>query len=726
MQPKNLYDYYANKGQTLPSISERRGVAAQAGIANYAGTAAQNKQLLSYLTSDSVSQGTPATATATRTQPQTTIGGSFFRPNSMAQLQNYGVNPITADGDISLGSVQEVEPVPFSDTGTAPALDTAGFASLTDYLGGIDTTGEETRLMGERATIEKDIADIEARITGRVDAREDALEDANVFEDMRELTKMRARLAELNDRTDIEIPLEARQELRGRGATTTEFEQTTTPRLEDNLLKTIAQTRQVEALNSLVNTNLAIVNDRFNQEIARDEFLYEQKQKQLQTIESAYSDILTSQQTAALEERKFQNELFLIDAKSDADLRKELLTNAIERGVSGAQLTELQNMTPAELAAWNSQYTTTASNYLGMPLEQAQFLPKDEFDLWERINEMGNEQDAQAYAIATSTKRIIDEVDYLLDNKVGLARNVGGNPFTREFGLAPDITGQTKNWRTAAKKLIAGETFSKLAEITESSTLGAISEGEIALVRDAATALNQIRDTGKFDMTEAEFRKQLNIIKQAQMKIFVRQQVGFDKYMQMGMREVSDMDVISDIYNAAVLESQDTTDYAATETQSRAIPPPSQVPEALALLRQEEGFRTNAYPDTTGRWTIGFGNTMINGRPVQPTDRLTEAQAEQLMRTEADRHSTFRNYITRPLTPSQIAALTSFEYNLGSNTWNDPTGRRILTAINQDNRQLAGALMQQFNNAYDPRVDDTVPNPVLTKRRAREAQLLFA
>lgn len=726
MQPKNLYDYYANKGQTLPSIAERRGVATQAGINNYAGTASQNKQLLTYLTNGSVPQGTAATATATRTQPQTTIGGSLFRPNSMGQLQNFGVSPITPEGDISLGGVQEVEPVAFGDAGAAPTLDTTGFASLTDYLGGVDTTSEETRLTGEREKIESDIATIEARISGRVDAREGALEDANVFEDMRTLTEMRAKLAELNDRQDIEIPLEARAELRGRGATTTEYEQTTTPRLENNLLKTIAQTRQVEALNSLVQTNLSIVNDRFNQEIARDEFLYEQKQKQLETIESAYSDILTSQQTAALEERKFQNELYLIDATANADLRKELLTKAIERGISGAELTELQNMTPEELAAWDSQYTTTATNYLGMPLEQAQFLPKEEFDLWERINEKADADEAQAYAIATGTKRIIDEVDYLLDNKVGLARNVGGNPFAREFGMLPDITGKTKNWRTAAKKLLAGETFNKLAEITESSTLGAISEGEIKLVQAAATSLNQIDETGRFDMTEGEFRKQLNIIKAAQMKIFIREQVGFDKYMDMGLREVSDIEELGLIYDAAVDLSQDNTDYAATELQSKGVPPPSQVPEALSLLREEEGFRANAYQDTTGTWTIGFGNTMINGRPVQPSDRLTGTQAEQLLRQEADRHSNFRNFVQRPLTPKQIAALTSFEYNLGSNIWQDQTAQRILTAVNQDNMQLAGALMQQFRNAYNPNTGRTEVNSVLANRRAREAQLLFA
>lgn len=58
MKPTTLNEYYTSQGQALPSVSARQGAAAQAGIQNYTGTAAQNTQLLGYLQS-SGSQGTP-------------------------------------------------------------------------------------------------------------------------------------------------------------------------------------------------------------------------------------------------------------------------------------------------------------------------------------------------------------------------------------------------------------------------------------------------------------------------------------------------------------------------------------------------------------------------------------------------------------------------------------------------------------------------------------------
>jgi hypothetical protein len=45
----NLYEYYASQGKTLPSLTERQSIAQQAGISGYAGTADQNTQLLAHL-----------------------------------------------------------------------------------------------------------------------------------------------------------------------------------------------------------------------------------------------------------------------------------------------------------------------------------------------------------------------------------------------------------------------------------------------------------------------------------------------------------------------------------------------------------------------------------------------------------------------------------------------------------------------------------------------------
>lgn len=63
MAISTLNEYYQSKGQALPSISERQGIAAQAGIQNYTGTAQQNTQLLGNLMSTGANNqvATPST-----------------------------------------------------------------------------------------------------------------------------------------------------------------------------------------------------------------------------------------------------------------------------------------------------------------------------------------------------------------------------------------------------------------------------------------------------------------------------------------------------------------------------------------------------------------------------------------------------------------------------------------------------------------------------------------
>jgi len=63
MAISTLNEYYQSKGQALPSVSERQGIAAQAGIQNYTGTAQQNTQLLGNLMSTGANNqvATPST-----------------------------------------------------------------------------------------------------------------------------------------------------------------------------------------------------------------------------------------------------------------------------------------------------------------------------------------------------------------------------------------------------------------------------------------------------------------------------------------------------------------------------------------------------------------------------------------------------------------------------------------------------------------------------------------
>jgi len=736
----NLYEYYKSKGQKLPSISKRRAVAQTAGISNYSGTNAQNEQLLTYLA------GTPSKTTSTaRNTPVTSIGGSsLLRTNTMMKL------PFTQENDVDLGLVSEDEPVAFEtpvafgtnlysdDESTTNNLDVGGDNFLDFNYEQQDTSDTKKQqdtsdTKDERDRLRKEVSALETKIGERPQRTQDAYSDAGVFDDIRTLNTMKANLKALEDR-NIEIPIEATQELRGTGATLAEFEQTTTPRLERNALKSLSQSRNVEAMTNVINTNRSIVNTRLNAQKEANEFLYKTKQSQLQTLETAYSNILTEQQKAGLEERKFLNELALIDARATSDIRKDILSRLAVTN-SGAGLSNFMSMSTEELLAWSQKNAIDPTSYTNMTIEQAQFLPKDEYERWEKVNEFTTERESQAYVIGEATKEMIDMGQGLLDNEAGLSYSVGISPLgrttltgsflTHSLGLTKVAQyGEVKNWRAEAKQFVTSEVFKKLAEITASSSLGAISDSEIALVKAAATSLNELDGTGKFGITEEKFKRDVQTVIDANKKIYIAQQFGKARYQQAGLREISDMDVIDTIYNATISEATSQENFY--EQDAQRIQRPSQTPEALNLLMQEEGLRTSAYQDTTGTWTIGYGNTMIGGRPVQSGDRITEQQARQLLEQEADRHSNFLGLVQTNLTPNQTAALASFEYNLGSNIWNDPTARNIIVAINQGNLQMAGNLMQQFRNSRNPSTGKLEPNSTLAQRRRREAQLLFA
>lgn len=155
-----------------------------------------------------------------------------------------------------------------------------------------------------------------------------------------------------------------------------------------------------------------------------------------------------------------------------------------------------------------------------------------------------------------------------------------------------------------------------------------------------------------------------------------------------------------------------------------AIPAPA-LDVALSQIREEEGLRLKAYKDQVGVWTIGYGNTKIDGRPVKQGDTITREQADEMLRTQAvNNYTNFANYVDRPMTPNQVAALMSFEYNLGSGIWTKPAAKKIITDINNGDFQAAAEKLQAFNTGRDQSTGKRKVLPVLVARRKREGSLL--
>jgi lysozyme len=103
----------------------------------------------------------------------------------------------------------------------------------------------------------------------------------------------------------------------------------------------------------------------------------------------------------------------------------------------------------------------------------------------------------------------------------------------------------------------------------------------------------------------------------------------------------------------------------------------------VQFLKQWEGFEANAYKDTGGVWTIGYGTIKWKGQPVVQGMTITEKEAELALEEDLAWAQTAVNQLVRvSLTQNMFDALVSFVYNVGENAFRKST---LLRLLNQGN-----------------------------------------
>jgi len=105
--------------------------------------------------------------------------------------------------------------------------------------------------------------------------------------------------------------------------------------------------------------------------------------------------------------------------------------------------------------------------------------------------------------------------------------------------------------------------------------------------------------------------------------------------------------------------------------------------KSLALIKEFEGLRLNAYLDPVGIPTIGYGTIRYpDGSKVRMGDRITEAQAEDYLldHVESSVVAKIDPLIQVPLTENQYNALVSFVYNVGIGAFQRSTMLRKLNS----------------------------------------------
>lgn len=135
---------------------------------------------------------------------------------------------------------------------------------------------------------------------------------------------------------------------------------------------------------------------------------------------------------------------------------------------------------------------------------------------------------------------------------------------------------------------------------------------------------------------------------------------------------------------------------------------------SLDIIAKWEGFRSKAYQDIGGVWTIGYGFT----KGVRPGDTMTKEAGYKRLREEVGH---FRKGVVSSLpkgsSPEVKAACTSLAYNIGLSAFRKST---CLKRLHTKDIQGAAEALQWFNKVNGEFVQG------LANRRAEEAKLMLS
>lgn len=137
------------------------------------------------------------------------------------------------------------------------------------------------------------------------------------------------------------------------------------------------------------------------------------------------------------------------------------------------------------------------------------------------------------------------------------------------------------------------------------------------------------------------------------------------------------------------------------------------------LVKEFEGFRSEAYLCPSKVWTIGYGITTSAGIGVTPVRGMTvtREEAERHLRLALGRFADqIRPHITVPVNDNEFGACLSLAYNIGATAFRRST---LLKRLNAGDRAGAAAEFAKWNKGGGKVL------PGLVRRREAERALFM-
>lgn len=376
-----------------------------------------------------------------------------------------------------------------------------------DEIGGMENDAESLRASRDR--LRNEITSIETTIGNRSADRNAQLTQAGVFDDVRRLNTLRDELTRIEDK-EIEIPIQSRQDIIRGGVATTKrsFDQYTRPQLERRALDELATSRRVDSLSRVIQTNTAIIDADIAAKKEQDDVIYQQKQRQLQVIETLYTDYMTNEQKALLEARKTAE----ANAKSISDKEWDIIEAQAKIANDRGDFETAQRIMSSSSADQAISYNIQATNQV-----------------------RGN-----------TAVGIVDMATELL-NSPGITGAVGPNPFARGVLAAGLLkSGDTGNFIAKADQLFETLTNEAIIDLrARAGAIGPISDKDRAGLANAQAAIIQRKPGEKIKMTEGAFKDAIESVINLQKKVYIASQIGNQQYQQAGWRDASQQEIDS-------------------------------------------------------------------------------------------------------------------------------------------------------------------------------------
>ena len=172
------------------------------------------------------------------------------------------------------------------------------------------------------------------------------------------------------------------------------------------------------------------------------------------------------------------------------------------------------------------------------------------------------------------------------------------------------------------------------------------------------------------------------------------------------------------------LEKSDEISSAEKERSTAkiaTIAKPKPAAEAIALIKEFEGFESQAYIDTNGMPVIGYGLSQIAGQPVRVGDRISPQQADLALKAHLQEiYRELDRIIRVRLSDRQLSAIASIAFNVGINSIERST---LVKKVNAKDYHGAANEFLRWNKANVR--GRLVQLPGLTRRRQAERELFL-